>query len=97
MELVQFLEVSAVACPGLAATQQGWGDYSSVGSKLRCLVIPRSRQTLVQRRPYVLLALDSRQEISVSRPPDENRQLPRYVKSSTFFSAAPLILIYGSG
>ena len=37
VELVQFLEVSAVACPGLAVTQQGWEDYSPVGSKLRCL------------------------------------------------------------
>ena len=37
VELVQFLAVSAVACPGLAAIQQGWEDYSSVDSKLRCL------------------------------------------------------------
>ena len=37
VELVQFLEVSAVACPGLSARQQGWEDYSSVDSKLRCL------------------------------------------------------------
>ena len=37
VELVQFLKVSAVACPGLAAIQQGWEDYSSVDSKLRCL------------------------------------------------------------
>ena len=37
VELVQFLEVSAVACPGLAAIQQGWEDHSSVDGKLRCL------------------------------------------------------------
>ena len=37
MELAQFLAVSAVACPGLAAIQPGWEDYSSVDSKLRCL------------------------------------------------------------
>ena len=37
VELVQFLEVSAVAYPGLAAIQQGWEDYSPVDSKLRCL------------------------------------------------------------
>ena len=37
VELVQFLEVSAVACPGLAAIQQGWEAYSFVDSKLRCL------------------------------------------------------------
>ena len=37
MELVQFLEMSPVACPGLAAIQQGWEDYSSVDSNLRCL------------------------------------------------------------
>ena len=36
VELVQFVEVSAVARPGLAAIQQDW-DYSSVDSKLRCL------------------------------------------------------------
>ena len=51
-----------------------------------CVILP-SRQTRVDRRPNVLLASDSLQEISVSRPPDEDRQLPRYVKSSTFFSA----------
>ena len=37
VELVQFLEVYAVACPGLAAIQRGWEDYSSADSKLRCL------------------------------------------------------------
>ena len=37
VELVQFLEVSPVACLGLAAIQQGWEDYSSVDSSLRCL------------------------------------------------------------
>ena len=37
MEHVQFLEMSAVARPGLAAIQQGREDYSSVDSKLRCL------------------------------------------------------------
>ena len=37
VELVQFLEVSAVACPGLAAIQRGWEDNSTVDSKLRCL------------------------------------------------------------
>ena len=37
VELVQFLKVSAVACPGLAAIQRGWEDYSSADSKLRCL------------------------------------------------------------
>ena len=37
VELVQFLEVSSVACLGLTAIQQGWEDYSSVDSKLRCL------------------------------------------------------------
>ena len=37
VELVQFLGVSPVACPGLAAIQQGWEDYSSVDSNLRCL------------------------------------------------------------
>ena len=37
VEMVQFLEVSAVACPGLAAIQPGWEDYSCVDSKLRCL------------------------------------------------------------
>ena len=39
VELVQFLEVSAVACPGLAAIQQCWEDSSSVDSKLRGLGI----------------------------------------------------------
>ena len=37
VKLVQFLEVSPVACPGLAAIQQGWEDYSSVDSNLCCL------------------------------------------------------------
>ena len=37
MELVQFLEVSPVACLGLAAIQQGWEDYSSVDGNLCCL------------------------------------------------------------
>ena len=97
VELVQFLEVTSVTCPGLAAIQQGWEDYSAVDSKLRCLGDTRSRQTRVHRGPNTLLALDSRQEISVSRPPDEDRQLPTYVKSSTFFNAAPSILIDGSG
>ena len=94
--MVQFLEVFAAACPGLAAIQQCWEDYSSVDSKLRCLGDKYSSQTRVHRRPNALLALDSRQEISVPRPPDEDKQLPRYVKSSTFFSAAPSILIGGS-
>ena len=47
VELVQFLGVSPVACPGLAAIQQGWEDYSSVDSNLRCLLTPNScRQVL---------------------------------------------------
>ena len=37
MEMVQFLEVFAVACPGFTAIQQGLEDYSSVDSELRCL------------------------------------------------------------
>ena len=37
VEHVQFLEECVVACPGLAAIQQGWEAYSFVDSKLRCL------------------------------------------------------------
>ena len=48
VELVQILEVCVVACPGLAAIQQGWEGYSLVDSKLRCLgdtaLPPNSRE-----------------------------------------------------
>ena len=37
VELVQFVDVSAVVCPGLAAIQQGSEDYSFIDSKLRCV------------------------------------------------------------
>ena len=58
--------------------------------------MPRSCHTLVERRPKALLALDRRQEISLSRLPEEARQLPRYVKASTLFSTAPSMVMAGS-
>ena len=82
-----------VPCPGLAAMQQGWEDCTQLREQQA--VISLSRRIRVHRRPNALLALDIRQDISVSRPPDEDRT--RYVKSSTFFSVAPSILIDGSG
>ena len=77
MEFIELFQVSGIACPGLTTKLKCGQNHCSIHRNFAFTLMPRLLQTLVQRRPNKLLALDKRREISLSRLASAERQLPR--------------------